>query len=512
MKKKILIFALIFMACVLFMSFGTSNRVPKNLKSPSGTETNNSVVLIWDKPDDYGSVTEYEILQDGKNIGSSIITNFTVNNLKPNTTYSFAIKSKDAKGRSSASGNEIRITTRNAGKTYNILNYGALGDSITLNTAAIQKAIDDCSPDGTVVIPAGIFLSGALFLKSDMTLFIEKGGVLKGSANIEDYLPMIPNRFEGWERESFASLITAGKLDRSGKINVTNLAIRGEGKIYGGGSLLGNAMKAAKGKRARGRLICLMNCSNVDIQGLAIENSPCWTVQYTYCTNVTCHDLKIRSEAPNGDGIDPDSSMDSYIFNCLFNTSDDCIAIKSGKNPEGNIIGKPTGNLWITNCDFAEGISVSVGSEMSGGVRNVLIRDCKLGNLSNGLQIKSTKERGGFVENLSVRDCELQLIKIVTSINFNMDGEAAPDMPVFRNIEFSNINMTKANINKPVIFIEGFDDPEHYTKNVILRNIVLPENSKVYIRNCSDFMFDNVLTAMKHKPEFEIITSNNIKY
>ena len=271
-------------------------------------------------------------------------------------------------------------------------------------------------------------------------------------------------------------------------------------------------MKAAKGKRARGRLICLMNCSNVDIQGLAIENSPCWTLQYTYCSNVTCHDLNIKSEAPNGDGIDPDSSVDSYIFNCIFHTSDDCIAIKSGKNPEGNIIGKPTENLWVTNCDFAEGISVSVGSEMSGGVRNILIRDCKLGNLSNGLQIKSTKERGGFVENLVVKDCELQLIKIVTSINFNMDGDAAPDMPVFRNIEFINIDMTKADINKPVIFIEGFDDPEHYTKNVILKNIVLPENSKVYIRNCSDFIFDNVLSATKQKPEYEIISSTSIKH
>lgn len=494
------------------MSFVSANRVPKNLKSPSGTETNSSIVLIWDKPDNYAAITEYEIFKNGEKLGSSKITNYTVNNLKPNTTYSFTVKSKDAKGRLSVSSNEIKITTRKEGIIFNIVNFGAKGDSITLNTAAIQKAIDKCTPGGTVLIPAGIFLSGALFLKSDMTLFIEKGGVLKGSANIEDYYPLIPNRFEGWERESFASLITTGKLDRSGKIYVTNLAIRGEGKIYGGGSVLGKAMTTAKGKRARGRLICLMNCSNVDIQGLTIENSPCWTIQYTYCRNVTCRNLKISSRAANGDGIDPDSSVDSYIFNCSFSTSDDCIAIKSGKNPEGNIIGKPTENLWITNCNFIRGISVAIGSEMSGGVRNVLIRDCILGNLDAGLKIKGPKERGGFVENIVVKDCELQTIRIETSINYNMDGAAAPDLPIYRNMEFSNLDMKKANIKTPVIFFEGFDDPEHYISNIVLKNIILPENSKVYLKNCSDILFDKVLTAVtKQKPTFDIVSSKFIK-
>jgi exo-poly-alpha-galacturonosidase len=512
-KMKNILLTVIIILFSSQMTFAAVLKAPENLKSPVGTETSSSIVLLWDKPDNYSDIKAYEIYNDGKYIGTSGITNFTVNNLKPGTTFLFTVKSKNISGDLSEPSNKIQIATKKQGKTYNILQYGAKGDSITLNTSAIQKAIDACSPGGTVIIPTGIFLSGALFLKSDMTLYIQKGGVLKGSTKIEDYYPIIPTRFEGWEVESFSSLITAGKLDKSGKINISNLALRGEGKIYGGGSELGRAMTSAKGRRSRGRLICLMNCSNVDIQGLSIENPPCWTIHYTYSQNVSIHDLKISSTASNGDGIDPDSSTDSYIFNCSFSTGDDCIAIKSGKNPEGNIVGKPTENVWITNCDFVRGHSVAIGSEMSGGVKNVLVRDCKLGNLYYGLQIKGSKERGGYVENITVKDCDLQQIKIVTSFNYNNDGDAAPDMPKFKNFQFTDLNMTKADIKMPVIYIEGFDDPEHYTRNIILRNIELPEDSKVYLKNCASILFENVLTAStKQKPSFDVTSSTKILY
>ena len=172
--------------------------------------------------------------------------------------------------------------------------------------------------------------------------------------------------------------------------------------------------------------MCIMNCQNLDIQGLAVENPPCWTIHYTYCQNVNCHDLNIYSNTANGDGIDPDSSVDSEIFNCTFSTGDDCIAIKSGKNPEGNVVNKPTENIRITNCSFPRGHSLAIGSEMSGGVKNVYIRDCELGKLFYGLQIKGSKERGGYVENVVAKDCDLQQIKIVTSFNYNNDGAAAP--------------------------------------------------------------------------------------
>ena len=327
MRKQKITIVLFIISYFLKLTIAEASVVPRNLKSPFGTETQSSVVLIWDKPENYSNITGYDIFKNGEFVGSSRITNYMVKNLKPNTAYLFTVKSLNAKGESSESSNEIKVTTKKQGKIFNITKYGAKGDSVTLNTAAIQKAIDACTPGGTVLIPTGIFLSGALFLKSDMTLLIEKGGVLQGSTDIADYYPIIPTRFEGWKVESFSSLITAGKLDTSGKVYIKNLAIRGEGKISGGDSILGRAMTAAKGIRSRGRLICLMNCMNVDIQGLTVEKAPCWTIHYTFCQNVSIHDLKISSTASNGDGIDPDFSVDSYIFNCSLSTGDDCIAI-----------------------------------------------------------------------------------------------------------------------------------------------------------------------------------------
>ena len=511
---KITTTLLLFLALSLKMtSFGANNNTPKELKSPAGTATETTIVLIWDKPDNYADITGYDIFENGKNIGTSAKTNYTVHHLTPNTTYSFTIKSKNAKGELSTSGNEIKVTTKKSGKVFNIMDYGAKGDSITLNTKAIQKAINACTPGGTVLIPEGIFLSGALYFKSDMTLYIKKGGVLKGSIKIADYDSIITTRFEGWEVKSYSSLITAGTYDPSGKINIHDLSIRGEGKIYGGGTPLGKAMIAAKGLRGRGRLICIMNCQNLDIQGLAIENPPCWTIHYTYCRNVNCHDLNIYSNTANGDGIDPDSSVDSEIFNCTFSTGDDCIAIKSGKNPEGNVVNKPTENIRITNCSFPRGHSLAIGSEMSGGVRNVYIRDCELGKLLYGLQIKGSKERGGYVENVVAKDCDLQQIKIVTSFNYNNDGAAAPKLPIFRNMEFSNLDMRKASTKMPVIYMEGFDNPAHFTNNIKLKNILLPESSTVYLKNCDHITFENVLQSpSKQKPVYNVITSTNISY
>ena len=121
------------------------------------------------------------------------------------------------------------------------------------------------------------------------------------------------------------------------------------------------------------RLICVMNGENITIEGVTIEESPCWTVHYIYCKNILCYDLTINSSVIRGDGIDPDSSSDCYIYNCTFSNGDDCIAIKSGKNPEGNIIGIPTRNIRIIDCKFVKGHGISIGSEMSGGDRKSVV-------------------------------------------------------------------------------------------------------------------------------------------
>lgn len=497
--------------CFINSSFA-SNSAVRNLFAPQASITSTTITLLWDKPIDYQSTKNYGVYMDGKLIGESSKTNYTIKNLSPDSKHTFYILAKNVDGSLSSASNQITCKTLKKGRTYNVLDFGAIGDGKTKNTLAIQKAINACSKGGTVYIPAGEFLSGALYLKSDMTLYIAKGGVLKGTKEINDYKPFILNRFEGWEMETFASLINAGKLDRKEIYHVRNLSIAGEGTISGGGSPLGKAMIDAKGLRSRGRLICIMNGQNINIQGLKIENAPCWTIHYIYSNQITLHDLNIISTARNGDGVDPDSSTDSYIFNCDFSTGDDCIAIKSGKNPEGYYVGRPTKNIRITDCNFIKGHSLAIGSEMSGGVSDVFIQDCKIGNLNHGLQIKATKDRGGYVKNVIVKDCELLKITLYTAVNYNNDGEAAPVLAQFSDMEFSNLDLSKAEIGKVLIDINGFEDEKHYTRNILFEDLNLPAQTIIRIKNGEQIVFKDIKTVDNNKPDFKIIDSKLISY
>ncbi|HTN36522.1 MAG TPA: glycoside hydrolase family 28 protein [Arachidicoccus sp.] len=505
---------LFFISLLVVQSSGTfavtAKTSPFNLLIAPGTLTDQSATLLWDKQSEINNAV-YEILLGGKIVGSTDKTNFTLTKLRPGAQYKVQLQLKGQPR--AAKKNVLSFRTALKGKMYNVLDYGAKGDGRFKNTKAIQSAIDACTPGGTVYIPEGTFLSGALFLKSNMTLYIASGAVLKGSGLLEDYLPMTYNRFEGWEMKTYASLINAGTLNRDGSYNVHNLGITGKGMIMGGGSKLGKAMIAASGIRSRGRLICLMNCQDVSISGLTVTAPPAWTIHYIYSDNVTCHDLTINTVGvANGDGIDPDSSTDSYIFNCTFSTGDDCIAIKSGKNPEGFTIGKPTRNVRITNCNFIKGHGISIGSEMSGGVSDVLVQDCKAAALLHGMQIKGTKERGGYVENVMVAHCQLMQVTIYSAVNYNNDGAAAPQIPTFKNFVFSDLDLSAADSKEPVIDINGFKDPGHRLQNVLFKDISLPDNAKIMIKNAENVKFINIRSSADNKPNYNINNSKNIHY
>jgi exo-poly-alpha-galacturonosidase len=508
MKKTVLITTFVMLVITAFAI--PANKY--NLMIAPGTLGENSVALLWDKQYIAGKA-QYHIVLNGKIYATTGKTNCVLTGLVPSITYDVSVELVQNKNEASKDTYRLRFKTPAKGKIYNILDYGAKDDTAFKNTTAIQKAIDACTAGGTVYIPKGVFVSGALYLKSNMTLCIEKAGVLQGTVAVEDYLPMILNRFEGWELKTYASLLNAGTLNRDGSYNVTNLRITGGGTISGGGKKLGAAMWAAGGERSRGRLICLINCQDVSISDLTITEPPAWTIHYIYSDNITCHNLKIITlNIRNGDGIDPDSSTDAYIFNCTFDTGDDCIAIKSGKNPEGFLVAKPTKNVRITDCDFIRGHGISIGSEMSGGVADVLVQDCKAGALLNGMQIKGTKERGGYVKNVTVVDCELLQITIFSKLNYNNDGEAAPEPPIFENFIFKNIDLSKASLKKPVIDINGFSDPVHKLKNVVFTNITVPENAKVVINDAEKVMFTDVRSTNGVKPEYTVINSSSIIY
>lgn len=507
MKKAFIL--ILFLNALFVAAFATAD-APQHVIVTPGTVSASSATIVWDKPDHYDNITRYHIILNGKDIATVEKCNYLFENLLSSSSYTCAVKAERKDGKLSALSTSAHFTTKAKGKILNIVAFGAKGDGITLNTKQIQQAINECPAGGTVLIPEGTFLSGALFLKSHMTLLIAKGGVLKGSSNTDDYMPFINNRFEGWEMKTYASLINAGVMDHKGGFAVEDLSIKGQGTISGAGGALGKAMIEKSGIRSRGRLICLMNCKNMEIEGLQIKDSPCWTIHYIYSKGVTLHDLNIVSTARNGDGIDPDSSDDSYIFNCTFSTGDDCIAVKSGKNPEGFYIGKPTKNVRITDCTFVKGHGISIGSEMSGGVSDVMVRDCKAGALLHGMQIKGTRDRGGYVKNVTVMDCELQQITVFSAVNYNNDGQAAPQVPMFENYVFKNIDLTAASGKEPVIDINGFTDADHKLKNVSFDGIKLPDNAKVVVNNADGVKFADVKTASGGKPVYTVSNSNNV--
>ena len=481
----------------------------QSLMVPPGAETDTSVTLLWDHPSVDSQDLSYEVMLNGKPAGRTEKTFYTVKGLSPDTSYSFAVRYKDKNGRFCPVDDKITHTTRKKGKTFNICDFGAVGDGKTKNTKAIQKAIGACTVGGMVYIPAGKFVSGALFLKSDMTLYIATGGTLQGSSELADYRPFIMNRYSGWEMKTYASLINAGRIDNDGPFNVTNLSIRGEGSIRGGGNALGKAMLEKDGYYSRARLLCLMNCRNVNIQGLTLENSPSWTLHYLYSKNITCHGLTIISKGiRNGDGIDPDSSINSYIFDCEITTSDDCIAIKSGKNPEGNRIGKPTANVFVSYCKF-EGHGMSIGTEMSGGVSNVIVRNSEImPDDLNGLQIKVPVERGGYVRDIRVQNCKMSQVKIITKLSYNTGYDPAPEIPFIGDMEFVNLDMEDALTKKPAILIDGYKAHPANTANISFRNVSMADNTTVALKDCTDISFENVLTTEGKKPEFE---TRNVK-
>lgn len=324
--------------------------------------------------------------------------------------------------------------TASAQKHFPITKYGASPDSV-LNTRAIQQAIDQCSAagGGTVVVPAGAFRTGAIFLKTGVNLEIEKGGVIKGSINMNDY-PQVDTRWEGVERTWTSALV-----------NITGL----EGtRIYGAGTIDGSGDTwQTRGKRPR--LICFQNCKNVSISGLQLHNQAVWCLHILYSHNVLAKNLHITAahNIPSSDGIDIDSSDSVRVTGTFIDVNDDCISIKSGKDDDGRRVNRPSKNIRIDHCHLAYGHGgVAMGSEVSGGISQVLISDCLIdsGNWAP-IRFKSQPSRGGIIEDITYQNITLNQTKKAVEFNmaWRMVGPAQPPAKVptiVRNILIKNVS------------------------------------------------------------------------
>ncbi|MBQ9224044.1 MAG: glycoside hydrolase family 28 protein, partial [Prevotella sp.] len=425
-----------------------------------------------------------------------------------------------------------------ASNTFVITKYGA---SLKVNDAAknqkaINNAIDVCykAGGGKVIVPEGTWNTGAITLKSNVNLVVEKGATLLFAFNRSLY-PNVPTRWEGMDCWNYQPLIYAYQQK--------NIAITGEGTIDGNGSddtwwLMsgkraknkdidypekqqnegGRAtlMKYAEdgvdmdqrifgaGKGLRPQLVCLNQCENILIEGVTLLNSPFWVLHPLLSKNITVRKVKIWNEGPNGDGCDPESCEDVLIEDCVFHTGDDCIAIKSGRNADGRAgatgryAGIPSKNIIIRNCVMEDGHGgVVIGSEISGGCQNVYVENCEMDSpdLDRVLRIKTNSCRGGVIENIYFRNVKVgQCGEAVLKINTDYEPKEVccrGFYPVVRNVNMENVTCEKS---KYGVMIVGYDaDSLAYTINTI------------NVKNCT---FNGVYS----KPVYQTGKAMNISY
>lgn len=342
-------------------------------------------------------------------------------------------------------------------RIFSPIEFGAAGDGKTLDTAAIQAAIDHCAAQGggTVQIPSGNFLTGAIFFHDDISLHIEAGAVLLASQNPADY-PVTRNRWEGVEQLTYSPILAG--------IDLKNISVTGRGTIDGQGELWWKRFTEKSLEYPRPRMIGFADCKNVFIEGITLKNSPAWTVNPVRCENVIIRGVTILNppDSPNTDGINPDSCRLVRIMDCYVSVGDDCITIKSGTQFEHPRRRAACRDIVITNCILERGHgAVVIGSEMSGDVQNVVISNCLFIATDRGIRMKSRRGRGGVVENINVSNIIMDHVLCPFTMNLYYhcngakgdkvvsDKNARPvdeGTPAFRNIHFSHINATGVSI------------------------------------------------------------------
>ncbi len=451
--------------------------------------------------------------------------------------------------------------------TFNILDFGAVADGLTLNTTSIDNAITACSKKGggVVLVPGGMWLTGPIGIKSNINLHIERDAVLLFTTDFDQY-PLVEGTYEGRRAARNQSPIYGTNLE--------NIAITGKGIIDGNGDAWRMVNKnqlteqewktkvasgglvssdgktwfpSAKTKLAfdekrtaaitpgqslkdfedvkdflRPNLVVFNSCKKVLLEGVTFQNSPAWCLHPVLCEELTIRNVFAKNPdyAHNGDGVDVESCKNVLIEGCTFDVGDDGICIKSGKDEEGRKRGRPTENVVIRkNIVYKGHGGFVIGSEMSGGARNIFVYDCSFIGTENGLRFKTVRGRGGVVEQIYIKNIRMKDI-VRDAILFDMyyftkpaDNEKATappvteDTPAFRDFQISGIVCQGAERG---IFIRGL--PEMPIRNIVMENLVMKTNKGVEIMEASDIQLNQVqLISDKTTSPVSVKNSSNVK-
>ncbi|MEJ5368266.1 MAG: glycoside hydrolase family 28 protein [Bryobacteraceae bacterium] len=374
-------------------------------------------------------------------------------------------------------------------RDFDATRYGARGDGERDCTEAFAAAIRACheAGGGRVVVPKGVYETGPVRLLARVNLHLERGATLRFFPDPKRYLPVVRTFWEGMECLNYSALIYAHGQE--------NIAVTGAGTLDGRadcghwwpwkgrtecgwakgqphqGPARDRLMKMVEegvpperrvfgeGAYLRPNFVQFLRCRNVLVEGVTIRNSPMWEIHPVLCENVVVRGVTVISHGPNNDGCDPECSRDVLIEGCLFDTGDDCIAIKSGRNADGRRLAAPSENILIRNCVMKDGHGgVTIGSEISGGARRIFAERCRMDspNLDRVLRLKTNAMRGGVIEDVYMRDIEVgQVADAVLHIDFHYEeGARGPHLPVVRRIEMERIRCRKTRYG---VYIRGFE-------------------------------------------------------
>ncbi len=374
-----------------------------------------------------------------------------------------------------------------AAQVFDIRKFGAAAGGQTACTQALAAAIAACAGagGGRVLVPAGVWLTGPVHLKSNVELHVAEGAELRFSPRFEDYLPPVFMQRGGVRCYGYSPLIYAR--------GCTNIGITGRGTLNGQGEAWWPWVKSQPGMTrlfragaagvpveqrvfaseadgVRPPFVQTIECCNVLLEGFTLTDGPSWNIHPVCCENVIVRGVSVIAHGPNNDGIDPDSCRNVLIEDCVLDTGDDCICLKAGRDEDAWAVGKPCENVVIRRCRTRRGHGgVVLGSEMSAGIRNVFVHDCRFEGTDRGIRIKSLPGRGGFVENVWFQDLAMDRIAgaaIHLTFRYSKSDSQTGKQPRFRNFQIRRVTCASA---KQAVEIQGL--PANYMQDVLLEDV-----------------------------------------